>query len=170
MQTRYSTAFKIEAVRKVLSRRHGTPIIAIARSLGLKNTTLHTWVTAMENKDLRESPTSGGAGEKTPYNWSSKERFEAILESSYLSKEDLAEYCRKKGIFPHHLETWKKEFIESSDKERRRENNSETKKLKHENKKLEVELQRKDKALAEAAALLILKKKAQDYWGINEED
>ncbi len=149
---------------------------AIARSLGIANTTLHGWVKAMENKDLREPSTSGGSNQKSPYNWSIKERFYAIIESSKLSQEQVVEYCRKKGIFPHHLETWKKEFIEGSNNKNQLENNPEIKTLKNQNKnlaeankKLTTELRRKEKALAEAAALLILKKKADAYWGTDEE-
>jgi cytidylate kinase len=47
---------------------------------------------------------------------------------------------------------------------------SELKALKEENKRLEKEIRRKDKALAEAAALLILKKKAAMIFGEREED
>jgi len=42
--------------------------------------------------------------------------------------------------------------------------------MKAKNKKLESELRRKDKALAEASALLILKKKANLIWGESEDD
>jgi len=42
--------------------------------------------------------------------------------------------------------------------------------MKAKNKKLESELRRKDKALAEASALLILKKKADLIWGENADD
>lgn len=169
-RTTYSKTFKIEAVKKVLSRTSGTSMIAVARSLGVANTTLHGWVKAMENKDLREHPTSGGSNQKSPYNWTVKERFDAIIEASKLSQEEVFEYCRKKGIFPHHLDTWKKEFVEGSSKKNQLENNAEIKALKNENKKLASELRRKEKALAEAAALLVLKKKADAYWGTDEED
>jgi hypothetical protein len=37
-------------------------------------------------------------------------------------------------------------------------------------KQLEKELQRKEKALAEAAALLVLRKKVQAIWGEQEDD
>lgn len=172
MQTRYSKKFKIEAVKKVLLRRYGTPMTLIARSLGVKISTLHGWVKSMENKDLNEmikdSPTSGGNFEKSPYHWSVKERFEIIIEASKLPKEELSEYCRKNGLFPHHLETWKAEFINSFG-EGQTKDISEKKKLRNKIKTLTSELQRKEKALAEAAALLMLKKKANDLWGVGEE-
>ncbi|OGN64835.1 MAG: hypothetical protein A2888_00915 [Chlamydiae bacterium RIFCSPLOWO2_01_FULL_28_7] len=164
--TQYSKQFKIEAVKKVLLRRYGTSITSVAHSLDIKVSTLHGWIKAMKRKDLIEdAPTSGGSIEKSPYQWSAKKRFDSILEASkILQKEDLAEYCRKKGIFPHHLEKWKAEFIESFGKGRS-DDLIETKKLKNELKNLSFELQRKEKALAETAALLVLKKKATNLWG-----
>lgn len=170
MQTTYSKTFKIEAVKKVLSRTSETPVSAIAKSLGVANTTLHGWIKAMGNKDLSEPFTSEGLNEKKSCQWSSQERFEAILDAKGLSQEQLSEYCRKKGIFPHHLESWKKDFIEGSIRIKSSDKNKENKALKEENKQLSKELRRKEKALAETAALLVLKKKVEDYWGVEEED
>jgi transposase len=168
MQTKYSKQFKIEAVNKVLTKRNDISISSIARSLDIKISTIHGWIKAMKNKDLLEdTPTSGGSIEKSPYHWSLKEKFDSIVESSKLSYEELSEYCRKKGIFPHHLQNWKAQFIESFNK--RRSDDSETKKLKNEVKSLSLELRRKEKALAETAALLVLKKKAIDLLGLEEE-
>ena len=59
MQTTYSKSFKIEAVKKVLSRAYGTPVNEIAKSLGIANTTLHGLLKAMKNKHLQDTPTSG---------------------------------------------------------------------------------------------------------------
>jgi transposase len=168
MLTKYSKQFKIEAVKKVLLRGQDRSISSIACSLGIKISTLYGWIKVMKNKDLTEdTPTSGGTIQKSPYHWSVKERFDSILESSKLSQEELSEYCRKKGIFPHHLEKWKVEFVESFGKGQS--NDSETKKLKNEIKNLSFELKRKEKALAEAAALLVLKKKASDLWELAED-
>ena len=165
MQTKYSKRFKIEAVKKVLLREPGTSISSAARSLDIKISTLHGWIKSMENKQLKEDPTSGGINEKSPYHWVVKERFEIIVEASKLPKDELAEYCRRKGLFPHHLEKWKTEFIESFGQDK---DKNDKKKLKNEIKILSIELRRKEKALAEAATLLILKKKANDLWEVKE--
>ncbi len=169
MQTKYGKQFKIEAVKKALSRTPGTPLRVIARSLNVKHTTLHGWIKAMENKKLIEIPPRGDEIEKSPCHWTIEERFEAILEASRLSEEELGEYCRKKGIFPHHLTHWKAEFINSNGT-KKADNHAELKELKNENKALAVELRRKEKALAEAASLLILKKKVHDLWKSEEDD
>ncbi len=159
MYTRYSKEFKIEAVRKVLLRSKGLSIASVSRLIGVKIPTLHGWVKEMTNTSRKESPTSGGGGiQKSPCTWTSAEKFEAIMGAAKLSSEDLGEYCRKQGIFPHHLEAWKVEFIESQDKSRGL-NGKEVKDLKNEVKSLATELRRKEKALAETAALLVLKKK-----------
>lgn len=166
VQTTYTKTFKIEAVKKAMSRGPGISICAIARSLGLKITTLHGWIKAMDSKILREdSPTSGGVGEKIPYNWSAPERLQAIVDTGQLSVEEVSEYCRKKGIFPHHIEQWKADFIKPKTNP---DNDNHLKALKKEVNRLNSELNRKEKALAEAAALLILKKKAQALWGDSE--
>ncbi len=73
--------------------------------------------------------------QKIPSHWTFKERFDAIIETSKLSQEELLEYCRKKGIFPHHLEAWKKAFIEGCNKKDQTEKSGEIKALKNENKK-----------------------------------
>lgn len=169
MQTRYSKTFKIEAVKRALSRNYGTSVNDMAESLGIANSTLHGWIKAMKNKELREPSSRGGFEEKNPCQWTPEERFTAIIETSKLSEEEIAGYCRKKGIFPHHLKDWKADFIKSSKPESHKDK-QETKRLKSEIKNLSTELRRKEKALAETAALLVLKKKVEGLWGINEED
>jgi len=56
-----------------------------------------------------------------------------------------------------------------SEKKAANENAGQMKALKEENKQLSKELRRKDKALAEAAALLVLKKKVDEYWDLKED-
>lgn len=79
-------------------------------------------------------------------------------------------WCRKRGVFPHHLEQWEKYILSLSPP-----NSSSVKSksfawLKKENTALKKELNRKDKALAETAALLVLRKKADSIWGDLRDD
>jgi len=161
METKYSKSFKIESVKKYFNRRAGDGYSVVATQLGVSKSTLHTWVKNMKNKKPE-------AREKEPVDWSSSEKLNAILEVQNMNEEEISSYCRSKGIFPHHLEKWKQEFRAAEKKTRS--DLSETRALKAENKLLKKELRRKDKALAEAAALLILKKKAQEIWGSDEDD
>jgi len=104
MQTKYSKRFKIEAVKKTLLRGREVSISSVARALDVKISTLHGWIKNMENKKLKGDPTSGGKIQKSPYRRTVKERFEIIVETSNLSQQAIAEYCRKKGIFLYHIE------------------------------------------------------------------
>jgi hypothetical protein len=66
-----------------------------------------------------------------------------------------------------HLEQWRREIIEAVDgKGSRRQKAKDKRRVKE----LERELRRKEKALAETTALIVLKKKAQLIWGDPEED
>jgi transposase-like protein len=109
---------------------------------------------------------------RRPRDWSGKERFEAILDSNSLKGNELGAYLRKKGLTTSHLEKWKQEFINSTEKSKvgRPPKSPEEKLLLKENKALKRDLHRKDKALAETSALLILKKKAQEIWGTPEDE
>ena len=86
------------------------------------------------------------------------------MQSAALEGEALNSFCRAQGIFPHHLETWKAEFIKEAQQAETSTKSSADKSLRDENAQLKKELHRKEKALAEAAALLVLQKKFQAFW------
>lgn len=98
---------------------------------------------------------------KRPRDWTLEERLQMLLESHGLEEEARHAWCREKGVFPHHLEQWRQDFSQGQDARSER---VERKALKEENKRLQRELRRKEKALAESAALLVLQKKFQAFW------
>lgn len=79
--------------------------------------------------------------EKSPQDWNSNQRFEAILHCYTLNDDQISAYCRKNGLYPHHIKQWKTDI---SGKLQGSKNNSkeEQKKLKQENKRLQKELNR----------------------------
>ena len=83
-----------------------------------------------------------------------------------MSEAEIAEYCRKKGLYPSQIIEWKNDFLDIPQKVSK----NELKKVRSENVKLKRELTRKEKALAEAAAILVLRKKLSDYYGEADED
>ncbi|HDX8941043.1 hypothetical protein ABN154_30695 [Klebsiella michiganensis] len=91
---------------------------------------------------------------KSPREWSQDARFSVFVETAPLSAHAVAEYCRRKSLYPEQTQQWKDEFMQPS----QREEKTEIKRLKKENQQINREIARKDKALAEAAALLILEK------------
>ena len=95
-----------------------------------------------------------------------------VMESFLMNQVELAEYCRKKGLFKEQIEAWKKTCLSANEQEenRTRELATELKEEKKQARQLEKELRHKEKALAEAAALLLLRKKAHAILGDQEEE
>ena len=108
--------------------------------------------------------------DKRPQDWSLEERFNMVLESNSLDEKAVSGLCRERGIYPHHIDQWKLDFVSGSTADSNTKNVSQVKILKTENKNLKKELNRKDKALAETAALLVLQKKVNAIWGTDEDN
>jgi transposase-like protein len=157
----YSDEFKEQALAKVYSRGKRT-IQAIADELNLSIHTLKTWMShapSTDNRPVKPKPA------QRPQDWRPEERLQALHESHGLSGEALNAWCRERGVFAHQLAQWKTEFCTATRRGSSREESQNLRQLKAENQRLERELQRKEKALAEAAALLVLQKKFQALLG-----
>ncbi|CAM3500474.1 Transposase IS3/IS911 family protein [Cupriavidus taiwanensis] len=109
---------------------------------------------------------------KNPEVWSSEDKFAVVLETAPLNEAELAEYCRRKGLYAEQIAAWREacRSANANAGEQAREQLLQSKGDKKRIQQLEKELQRKEKALAEAAALLILRKKVQAIWGEKEDD
>jgi len=110
--------------------------------------------------------------DKPAKNWSSEEKFTLVMQSAAMNQTELAEYCRKHGIYQKQLEQWReacKSANEPPSREQRRREQSESRADQKKIKQLEAELARKESALAETAALLVLRKKANAIWGSGED-
>lgn len=83
-----------------------------------------------------------------------------------MSEAQTVEYCRKKGLYPAQITQWKQAFFQVSSGY----NKAILKHVQKENKQLKKELLRKEKALAEAVAILVLRKKLKDYYEETDED
>jgi transposase len=139
----------------------------VALEFGIGRSTIGKW--------LREYKQTGNINlnskEKRPKDWTATERLSALIETGTMTEEERASWCRKKGIFTHHLEQWKKDAISAmTPLKTNKEQNEKEKALQKEISVLKRDLLRKDKALAETAALLVLKKKVQEIWGEPEDD
>ena len=112
--------------------------------------------------------------DRSSENWSAQTKFAVVVETLSMSEIELSEYCRAKGLFPEQVKQWREISIQahaepgstSPDAASAQQNKAQRKQIK----RLEREVLRKDKALAEAAALLILQKKVRALWGDNEDD
>ena len=88
-----------------------------------------------------------------------------VIACAALEEEKLSEYCRERGLYPHHVKQWKLDIVNGQRETDTVKSRSELKALRHENEALKQEVSRKDKALAETAALLVLQKKVNAIWG-----
>jgi transposase-like protein len=175
MRARFTQSFKIQAVKKVLGRSYDTSVREVAETLGVGHSTLQKWIVKSRNQAFESISNEGavsvsGMGkEKRPQDWSPEEKLSMVIRCGALSEEEANKLCREQGLYAHHIQLWKEEFVGGVSPSAPIKNASETKHLRHENKALKKELNRKDKALAETAALLVLQKKVNDIWG-NDED
>ena len=87
-----------------------------------------------------------------------------------MNEAELSTYCRRKGLFPEQIKDWKQLCLNANKPLQTRANQAKLRRQAQENKQLKAELRRKDKALAETAALLVLKKKARQIWGDPEDE
>lgn len=133
---------------------------------GIAFSTLHKWKVRFNIKNPEPSVS------RSSDRWSSEEKFAVVLECATLSEIELGEYCRRRGLYPEQVKLWKQACMQgtmkSSDQEKK--SKSESKADKKRIKELERELARKDKALAEAAALLVLGKKLDTLREDNGDD
>jgi len=160
----YSIQLKEAVLQKVLSG--SKPQYEIAKEFGVGKSTIRNWLKKYRNN----GNISLESKEKRPKDWTSEERLTALITTGAMTPEECASWCRKKGIFPHHLEQWKKAAISSIAAGSGKKQSDTERQLRKENSALKKDLSRKEKALAETAALLVLKKKAQAIWGEPEED
>jgi transposase-like protein len=159
--TRYSEDFKEQALTKVYSRGNKQSIQAVADDLNINLQTLKKW---MKKSEL-DSTSTRQPKSKRPQDWQPEERLAALQKTYCLSGEGLNAWCRERGVFVHQLEQWKTDFCSHLGSDENREEARTLRTLKVENHRLEHELLRKDKALAEAAALLVLQKKFRALLG-----
>ena len=109
---------------------------------------------------------------KNAEDWTSEDKFAVVLETATLNAAELAEYCRRRGVFAEQVADWRAicGSANANATQKARGAREQSKEDKRRIRELEKDLNRKEKALAEAAALLILRKKARAIWGSNEED
>jgi transposase-like protein len=159
LRKQYSDAFIEQALIKVYSRGESRTIRDVAVELNVSYVTLRNWVKRKTLDDVSAS----AAKEKRPQDWQRDQQLAALMETHGLGEEALQAWCREHGIFPHHLDSWRAGFVTEQAPVRVPEGQV-LKALKNENDELKAELRRKEKALAEAAALLVLQKKFRALW------
>ena len=163
---RYSVERRASVLRKLLPPSNGA-VTRVAGEEGICTATLYNWLKAARERGVPVP----GSGKNTADEWSGEAKLAVVLETVSLNAEELNEYCRRKGLYPEQVVRWKQACIDGAraQPQQDRQAAEELKALKRSKRELEKQLRRKDKALAESAALLVLKKKYQALWEDEDE-
>ncbi len=173
MLVNYPEIFKEKMVLR-MSEPGGISANALSEEVGVSQTSLSNWLRDAAGVEPVVKKVNGKSIKakvgKRPQDWTAAEKLEAVLESSSLSEQELGGYLRRKGLHEAQLEQWRRRVTDAAmealqSKSSRKKASVEAKRVRT----LERELRRKEKALAETAALLVLKKKAAAIWG-DEDD
>ena len=141
-------------------------IAQLARDENIAEQTLYNWRNRAKQQG-KTVLTNSKTQEISP-----ETKLAIIIDTAKLNETELAEYCRNKGLYPEQIAQWKAQSLtgfsttEQQTAQVRRQHQTDQKQIKQ----LKQEIKRKDKALAEAAAILILRKKLNALWGEDEDE
>lgn len=154
----YSSAFKSRMLRRLIGPS-AISANALAREVGVSQTVLSRWLRAAGTvEDMTSS-------KKQP-KWTGAEKLRVVIAARGLSETELGLLLRSEGVHAAELTAWQAAAEAAlNDASGRAPRSAEAQRIQE----LERELRRKDAALAETAALLVLKKKVQAIWG-DEDD
>ncbi|HEY5714926.1 MAG TPA: transposase [Psychromonas sp.] len=160
--TRYSPERKEAVLRKVLPPQSRS-VSEVANEEDIPYNTLYTWLKTVQNNGVIMPNSTLLTAEK---------KLAIIIETGPLTESELATYCRKNGFYPEQIKAWKEEFVQGvqTKKINNKASIKEAQADKKEIKALKKELRRKDKALAETAALLVLRKKLNALYDLEDEE
>jgi len=170
--TKYTNAIKASVLSKALAP-NAPGVIELSKEFNIPKATIYTWMFNMKNKKEERV-------QQRPKDQSPASKLQAVMDTLGKTEQEQSAYCRTQGIYYNHIEAWKQQILESlgaatstSDKSsnaKEKENKAASQRIQDEMKQLKHDLNRKDKALAELTALLVLKKKADLLWGGSEDD
>lgn len=149
MSKTYSEEFKESMVKRMLPPE-SIPIITLSKEAGISRSALRSWL-------------NNAKGVST-----AKSKLHIIVETYSMNEYELSSYCRKNGLFTEDIKKWKAMFEQAELPTTSLDTHS--KKDREHIKKLENEIRRKDKALAETAALLVMSKKLEAVFGSYEDE
>jgi len=166
----YSEKFRARVVQQLLAP-DGKTASELSREIGVSQSTLSRWRQRATTGSVRAIMSKQPEVTKRESEWSSQEKLEFLVEAMACSDTDLGALLRRRGVHEATYQQWRQAALtgltgaEKAEKQSRKERREEQRRVR----KLEKELRRKDKALAETAALLVLQKKLPSILGGEDE-
>ena len=158
------TKEKKEYALSLMSPPQNLPVTEVSRRTGISEPTLYGWRTQARATG-RAVPGDGSNAE----DWSAPDKFAVVVETMGLAEAELAEYCRRKGLFVEQIERWRQACLQANAGGAERVSATVLAEERRRSRELEKELRRKEKALAETAALLVLSRKLEALWNKGED-
>lgn len=155
---KYSPEQKAQALL-LMSAPENLPVPQVSSRTGIPEGTLYGWRYKAQSQS-RSAPGNGRNAER----WHSADKFAVVVETAALSEVEIAEYCRQKGLYVEQVRAWRRACETANDGQPVRVKPSQNAQEKQRIRELESELRRKEKALAETAALLVLSRKLEALW------
>lgn len=168
----YTDSFKAKMVQR-LSAPNAISAISLSKEVGVSQSALSRWlVMARTVGPMTKERPSDRAVQQTSSTRSAGEKIRIVMAAAALGPDELGAFLRREGVHEAELEQWRVAIVEAATvaldggATRPSSRGAETKRIKE----LERQIRRKDKALAETAALLVLQKKVQEIWGDGDDD
>lgn len=159
----YSQELKDQIAKKMMPPNNCS-VADISRETGIGAATLYAW-----KKRLQAQGHVVPNKQTTADQWDARAKLAVVIQTAPMNAAERAAYCRERGLYPEQIDAWR-DAIETADWSNTADNRTQLTAERKKSRALEKELRRKEKALAEAAALLTLSKKARAIWGEDAED
>ena len=155
---RYGQGFKDRAVARLLPPQSAS-VDEVAREVGVGAQTLQRWLGDALSRPARERA------------WTAPARLEAVIATASMDEAARGAWCREHGVYPQQLAQWRDSATQAlAGPEEARASPQQTRQDRRRIKELEREVHRKDRALAETAALLVLSKKVAAIFNKGEDE
>ena len=166
----YSSTIRARMIRRMLGPG-AVSARALAQETGISNVALSKWLRQAGKVRIMpdgDDPPEGPTKPSSQREWSAAEKLRAVLETSQMEGEALGEYLRRNGLHQTEVKQWREDATAALEPHKAgpARSGAERRRIKE----LERELRKKDKALAETAALLVLRKKLNALWGDGDDD
>lgn len=153
---RFTKEFKDSVVQKILNRGNET-VLDVCEKIGIGKSTAENWVRMCVKMPNMKKPIE-------QKKWTAEIKLKVLIETSGLSETDFSLYLRKEGLYSYQIEEWRGDVLKSLDEARTKPQLAKRDDRDDRIRELEKDLTRMEKALAEAAARMMLQKKADLFW------